>query len=135
MRKRIQIILSYILVAALASGMTWFLADRIPNSKLERLAAVIDRRFIGEVDETQMQDAAAEAMIAALDDRWSYYISAETLANHRLRQNNEYVGIGVTITKRQDNRGFDVLAVLGDMTEIEPADDCEREIYIAKKKG
>lgn len=34
-----------------------------------------------------------------------------------------------------ESSGFEVLAVLGDMTEIEPESCCEREIYIAKKKG
>ena len=110
-RKLIQKILSYVLVASLASGITWFLADRVPNSKLERLADVIDRRFIGQADETAIQDAAASAMVEALGDRWSHYISAETLANHRLWQNNEYVGIGVMVMKRPDGLGYDILTV------------------------
>ena len=88
-RKLIQKILSYILVAALASGITWFLADTVPNSKLERLADVIDRRFVGQADETAIQDAAADAMIRALGDRWSYYISAADYAKHKENQKNE----------------------------------------------
>lgn len=110
-RKILQRILSYVLVAALASGVTWFLADITPNSKLERLADVIDRKFVGQSDETAMEDAAAEAMIASLGDRWSYYISAESYAAHLDRQNNEYVGIGVTVSKNPDGKGYDILAV------------------------
>ena len=110
-RKLIQKILSYILVAALASGITWFLADTVPNSKLERLADVIDRRFVGQADETAIQDAAADAMIRALGDRWSYYISAADYAKHKENQKNEYVGIGVTVMKRSDGQGFDIMAV------------------------
>ena len=109
--KLIQKILSYVLVASLASGLTWFLADRVPNSKLERLADVIDRRFVGQADETAIQDAAADAMIRALGDRWSYYISAENYAKHKENQKNEYVGIGVTVMKRADGQGFDIMAV------------------------
>ena len=103
--------LSYVLVATLASSVTWIVADFLPDSKLERLASAIDRRFIGTADQTKIQDAAAEAMIAELGDRWSYYISAEEYAAHLERQNNSYVGIGVTIQKRQDGTGFDILAV------------------------
>lgn len=109
--KLLKKLISYVLVAALASAATWFAADRLPDSKLERLADVIDRKFIGQSDGTQLQDAAAEAMIAALGDRWSYYISAEEYAAHLERQSNSYVGIGVTIQKRQDNAGFDIVAV------------------------
>ena len=42
--------LSYVLVATLASYVTWIVADFLPDSKLERLASAIDRRFIGTAD-------------------------------------------------------------------------------------
>lgn len=103
--------LSYILVAALASAGTWIAAGLLPNSKLERLSAVIDRQFIGDADVTRMEDAAAEAMIGALGDRWSYYISAEEYASHLDRQSNSYVGIGVTVQKQADDKGIEIVAV------------------------
>ena len=111
--------ISYVLVAALASGCTWFLADRLPNSKLERLADVIDRRFIAEADQTAIEDAAADAMVEALGDRWSYYISADAYAAHLERQNNEFVGVGITIQSRQDRKGFDIIAVEPDSPAAE----------------
>lgn len=103
--------LSYILVAALASAGTWIAAGLLPNSKLERLSAVIDRQFIGDADVTRMEDAAAEAMIGALGDRWSYYISAEEYAAHLDRQSNSYVGIGVTVQKQANDKGIEIVAV------------------------
>lgn len=106
--------LSYLLVAVLASAATWVAADQLPNSKLERLSTVIEKRFIGSADQTKIQDAAAEAMIEALGDRWSYYVSAEEYAAHRERQNNSYVGIGVTVQQREDGKGIDVVAVNAD---------------------
>jgi len=104
-------LLSYVLVAAVASFVTWCTASLVPDSKLERLADVIDRKFIAESNETQLQDAAAEAMIQALGDRWSYYISAEEYADHLDRQSNEYVGIGVTVMAREDKTGYDIVEV------------------------
>ena len=109
--KRITRVLSYILVAALASFATWCVASLVPSSKLERLENAIDRKFIGAADETQIRDAAAEAMIEALGDRWSYYISAEEYASHLERQSNEYVGIGVSVMQRADGTGYDIVAV------------------------
>lgn len=103
--------LSYVLVAALASGATWFAAELLPNSKLERLSFAITQQFIGQTDKTAMEDAAAEAMIAALGDRWSYYISAEEYAAHLDRQSNEYVGIGVTIQAQREKNGYEIMAV------------------------
>ena len=103
---------SYVLVAALASAGTWFAADKIPNSKLERLSSVIENRFIGQSDKTRMEDVAAAAMIASLGDRWSYYISAQDYAAHLERQDNAYVGVGVTIQQRQDGLGVDIVDVV-----------------------
>ena len=103
--------LSYILVAVFASAGTWIAADLRPNSKLERLSAVIDQKYIGDTDMTRMEDAAAEAMIGALGDRWSYYISAEEYAAHLNRQSNSYVGIGVTVQKEVNDKGIEILAV------------------------
>lgn len=114
LRKFLKQFLPYVLVAVLASTATWFAADLLPTSKLDALASAIDRKFIGEVDNTAMEDAAAEAMIASLGDRWSYYISAEEYAAHLERQSNSYVGIGVTIQGRQDSLGFDIIAVTPD---------------------
>lgn len=103
--------LSYVLVAALASFGTWIAGDIIPNSKLEELSLLIDRRFIGEADQTVIQDAAAEAMVDALGDQWSYYIPASQQEYYKERKNNTYVGIGVSVTRRADHSGYDVLAV------------------------
>lgn len=111
LREYLKRYLPYVLVAVLASAATWFAADLLPTSKLDRLSAAIERKYIGEADSVAMQDAAAEAMIASLGDRWSYYISAEEYAAHLDRQSNSYVGIGVTIQGRQDKLGFDIIAV------------------------
>ena len=100
---------SYILVAALASAATWCF---VPSSnKLDQLATIIERRFIGEVDMTQVEDAAAAVMVASLGDRWSHYIPAADYADYVSQQKNEYVGIGIAIQKRQDGTGFDVVEV------------------------
>lgn len=102
--------LSYVLVAAVASAVTFFLFGR-PASKLDQLESLLQEKFIGEIDQTAMEDAAADAMVQALGDRWSYYIPADEYASYKERKRNEYVGIGVTISVREDGTGFDILQV------------------------
>ena len=104
--------LSYVIVAALSSGLTWFAAANIPSSKLEELADVIDRKFIAEADQTAIQDAAADAMVQALGDRWSYYVPASQQDFYEERRNNSYVGIGVSVMQRADRSGYDVASVI-----------------------
>lgn len=101
-------ILSYALVALLSAILTVsvmlgvYLFNRNDRSKLTVLEELIDQCFIGEVDKTAMEDAAASAMIAALGDRWSYYIPADQYAAYMEQMNNTYVGIGVTVTAEED---------------------------------
>lgn len=105
-------ILSYVLVAAIASCVTLFLfAEPNKPGKLEELRGLINSRFIGEVTDARLDDGAAAGMIAATGDKWSYYISASDYAAHMEQMNNEYVGIGVTISTAQTDDGFSVLAV------------------------
>ncbi|MBR3949920.1 MAG: PDZ domain-containing protein [Oscillospiraceae bacterium] len=114
MKEKLLRAVSYVLVAALASVMTLVLVDRevgLRPGKLEQLESLIQEKFIGEAEETALRDAAAEAMVAATGDRWSYYIPASEYASYVETQKNAYVGIGVTIQLTEDESGFLIIDV------------------------
>jgi len=100
-------IVSYILVAALASSLTFFLVDSFGQTKLMELSGILQRKYIGEMDE----DAVADAMVTAVGDRWSYYMTAEEHVSYEQRKSNTYVGIGITVSARQDKTGIDITMV------------------------
>lgn len=107
--KKTLTIVSYILVAVLASAITFGIVaveDMLNKPKLERLEALIEDKFIGEPDKTAMEDAAATAMVAAMGDRWSYYIPASEEEAYQEQMKNAYVGIGVTIQEMEDGSGL-----------------------------
>jgi carboxyl-terminal processing protease len=115
-RKQVQQIASHVLVAVVTTvvvlAITAAGAPQAPSqSKLDALQELITDRFIGESDKVLMEDAAAHAMIGALGDQWSYYIPADEFAAYQEQKENSYVGIGVTISVRQDGTGLDVLLV------------------------
>jgi len=99
--------LSYVLVAMAASVISLALWGN-PPSKLAELEQLLDSKFIGEADMNKVQDAAANAMVNALGDRWSYYISAEDYASYQENKDNAYVGIGITVVAREDGQGFGI---------------------------
>jgi len=114
MKKVLLKILPYILVALLASSATVFVLTLVYGngySKLEQLEDLILDRFIGDSDRTAMEDAAADAMVDSLGDRWSYYMSAEEYQSYLEQMSNSYVGIGVTIRVREDEKGLDIISV------------------------
>jgi len=117
-RPGIATFLSYVLVAVAASVVT--MAMMLPNTispyaqgqgKLSALQQLIDDRYIGEVDMTKLEDMAANAMIGALGDRWSFYIPKSEMEAYEEQKNNAYVGIGVTITQMEDGSGLQVTQV------------------------
>lgn len=119
---RVTFLLTHLLAFALGImvvlGLAWG-GLRKGHFKLERLQQLISTRFIGEVDSDTVTDAAADAMVNALGDRWSYYLSAEEYTAHMETMNNAYVGIGITIQATEDDSGFAIRAV----TEGGPAQE------------
>ncbi len=61
------------------------------------LRQIIDDIYIGEYDSQQVSDAVMDAAVAAIGDRWSYYMTAEEYEEYKLSQQNKYAGIGVTV--------------------------------------
>ena len=111
MKKKLLRFGSYVLVAALATVITLAVAGANPPSKLDRLEALIQERFIGEADAEELEDAAAAAMVKATGDRWSYYIPAKDYAAHLEQEENAYVGVGITIQQEEEDMGFLIVMV------------------------
>lgn len=118
--KILGITASYILAVAvggfvslcLATGWVPFfggIGPGIGQSKLEELENIILQQYIDGADPKVLEDAAAEAMVKATGDRWSYYIPADQYDAVMNNKNNTYVGIGITIMATQDGTGLEIL--------------------------
>lgn len=80
-------------------------------------AGYINTCFVGEYDEDAMADAALTAMVNTLGDRWSYYMNAEDYQAQKLRRDNAYVGIGVTVLYAPDGLHIDTVTPGGPAEE------------------
>ena len=112
--KKFPKIMGYVLVALASSSLTIGIlaaTGRLEVSKLDQIQAMIEERYIGEVNSVVLEDAAAAAMVAATGDRWSGYIPAAEYQDYLDRMKNSYVGIGVTIRPLEDGSGFEVIRV------------------------
>ena len=113
MKKKILVFSSYILVSLLSTVLTLAMVTKLTGgvSKLDQLEALIEKYYIEETDSVALTDAAADAMISAAGDRWSYYIPASEYASYKETSENAYVGIGITITVAHDGSGLQVMTV------------------------
>ena len=103
-------ILSYLLVIAVTAFLTLSLF-RPRYSKLTELQSVIEHMFVGEYDKEAVEDMAARGMVAALPDRWSFYLSKDEWEAYQTEMSNYFVGICVTVQQREDGIGEDITAV------------------------
>ena len=82
--------------------------------KFAQVKQVVDKNYIGDADDTAISDAASSAIISAIGDKWSYYMTAEEYKAYQMYSNNEYAGIGVTIQLDDKTKGFRITAVTSD---------------------
>ena len=118
---------SYVLVALLATVATLTMVQPeigLKPSKLEQLEALIEEKFIAEADPEKLADAAADAMVKATGDRWSYYIPAGEYEDYREQSENAYVGVGMTIQATEDGSGF----LIVDLVSGGPAEEAGLQI-------
>jgi len=102
-------VLSYVLVAAVAVLLTRLFG----SNKMTELEWYIKNRYVDDemVDYEQLEDVAASAMIDALPDGWSYYISADEYEAYEADRANTFVGVGITIQAREENDGMDIVQI------------------------
>lgn len=118
---------SYVLVALLATVATLTMVQLeigLKPSKLEQLEVLIEEKFIAEADPEILADAAADAMVKATGDRWSYYIPAGEYEAYREQSENAYVGVGMTIQATEDGSGF----LIVDLVSGGPAEEAGLQI-------
>ena len=87
------------------------LASYSTEDKLTEAADIIRENFIGEYDESELADWAIDAMVASLNDRWSFYMTAEEVAAYEMSSRNSYGGIGIVVQDNDDTQGARVLKV------------------------
>ena len=85
----------------------------VRTAKFAEILAVVEHIYIGEADGEEVADAGFQTMVAALNDRWSYYMDAEAYKQYQERSANLYTGIGVTLQATEDG-SLEVSAVEAD---------------------
>ena len=83
-------------------------------TKFAAILGAIKDDYVGEADLEKVSDAAYVAMVSAIDDRWSYYMTAEQYTEYQKYQKNSYTGIGVSIEPDEASSLYRITTVLED---------------------
>ncbi len=87
-------------------GSTLALATRSDDytffDPLIEVKALVSRRFVEDVNEDRMQEAAIEGMLESLGDPYTTYVPPAALDEFDKQLKGEYVGIGALVQTRDD---------------------------------
>lgn len=76
---------------------------------LEKYREIIDKYYLGEVDETKLEEGAIKGYIEGLGDPYTEYISKEDMESYLDDTMGNFVGIGIYMVK---NTNYDKIQVL-----------------------
>lgn len=101
--------------------------------KAKEIQGIIQKYYLGEVDEQSQTDTMFLGQVAGLGDKYSCYYTAEEYAEVQKERKGNYIGIGVTIAQNSESGETEVVAV-GDGTPAETA-GIQAGDYILKING
>ena len=80
------------------------------KSEIDKYKAIIDKYFLGEVDEEKLKEGAIKGYIEGLDDPYTEYISKEEMEDYMADTTGNFVGIGIYMVKDTESNKIMVLA-------------------------
>ena len=96
------------------------------DNKIEKCKKVIDKYFLGEVNEEKLIDGAAKGYIEALGDEYTEYIPKEDMKNYTENIMGNFVGIGIYMVKNTEANLVEVLSPIkntpAEKAGIQPGD-------------
>jgi carboxyl-terminal processing protease len=108
------VVLGVVLTGAVGVGLLGGFSGTWAAARFAAVLRVVQTQYVGEYDIQELTEDAMSAVIAGLDDRWSYYMDEETYDSYQDYSANRYQGIGVTITKDETTGGFTVVSITKD---------------------
>ena len=79
------------------------------SNKLNQYRKIIDKYYLGDVDETKLEEGVIKGYIEGLDDPYTEYISKEDMESYLDDTMGNFVGIGIYMIK---NTKYDKIQVL-----------------------
>ena len=80
------------------------------SDELNKYKSIIDKYYLGEVDEEKLKEGAIKGYIEGLDDKYTEYISKEDMKDFMDETTGNFVGIGIYMVKDEETDKVMVLS-------------------------
>lgn len=88
-------------------------ADEI-SRELSEYRTIIDKYFLGEIDEEKLKEGAIKGYIEGLNDQYTEFISKDKMKEYLEDTKGNFVGIGIYMTKNDKKNLIQVLSTIKD---------------------
>lgn len=92
--------------------------SKTESSSLEQTLSyfkeILEKKYIGEIDEEELKESAIKGYIAGLNDPYTEYFTKEEMQEFTEETEGEYVGIGIYTTTDTKQNAIVVLRTIGD---------------------
>lgn len=92
--------------------------SKTENSSLDQTLTyfkeILDKKYIGEINEEELKESAIKGYIAGLNDPYTEYFTKEEMKEFTEETEGEYVGIGIYTTTDTKQNAIVVLRTIGD---------------------
>ena len=96
------------------------------STQISKYRQLIDKYYLGEVDEEKLTEGAIKGYIEGLDDPYTEYISKEDMEDYMADVTGNFVGIGIYMVKDTENDKIMVLSPIkggpAERAGIQPGD-------------
>ena len=82
------------------------------SSALKRYREIIDKYYLGEVDDEKLKEGAIKGYIAGLDDPYTEYISKDDMKDYISETLGNFTGIGIYMVKDTETNRIKVLSTI-----------------------
>ena len=82
------------------------------SNELDKIRTIIDKYFLGEVDEERLREGAIAGYIDGLNDPYTEYITKEEMKDYIEDTKGNFVGIGIYITNNVREDLIQVFSVI-----------------------
>lgn len=80
------------------------------SAQLTKFRTIIDKYYLGEIDEEKLKEGAIKGYIEGLDDPYTEYISKEDMEDYTNDLMGNFVGIGIYMSKNTDKNMIEVIS-------------------------
>ena len=103
---------NYLAKGQISTSSTATSDSRKIASKLASYKKIIDEYYLGDVDESKLEEGAIKGYIEGLNDPYTEYISKDDMESYMDDTMGNFVGIGIYMIKNTETNKIQVLSTI-----------------------